>query len=231
VRAQTLSPPAAIGSVASVPVRPAIHVRSIPLSKRAFDLAVALSGLVASAPLVALIAAAIKLEDGGPVFYGQDRVGEGGRIFRALKFRSMIPDAEAGVGALQAKEHDPRVTSVGRVLRATALDELPQLWNIVRGEMSFVGPRALRPGEIENNGDGEHVEMEAIPGYAERHEVRPGLTGIAQVFAPRDIPRRAKFRYDRLYIERQSFSLDIRLMLLSFWITFRGGWERRGPKV
>src|SRR5207248_1138000 len=103
--------------------------------------------------------------DGGPVFYGQERVGEGGRIFRALKFRSMIPDAESGVGALQATEHDPRVTRAGRVMRATAMDELPQLWNIFRGEMSFVGPRALRPGEIETTGDGHHVDMEAIPGY------------------------------------------------------------------
>ncbi len=164
------------------------------------------------------------------MFFGQDRVGEGGRIFRALKFRSMIPDAEAVVGALQATEHDPRVTRIGRIMRATAMDELPQLWNIFRGDMSFVGPRALRPGEIETGGDGRLVAMEDIPGYVERHSVRPGLTGVAQIFAPRDIPRRYKFKYDQIYIARQSFWFDVRLILLSFWITFRGKWEDRGRK-
>jgi lipopolysaccharide/colanic/teichoic acid biosynthesis glycosyltransferase len=187
--------------------------------------------LIASLPIWGLIAAAVKLEDGGPIFYGQERVGEGGRIFRALKFRSMIADAEAGVGALQAAEDDPRITRVGRVLRATAMDELPQLWNILRGDMSFVGPRALRPGEVETNGGGRHVDMDAIPGYAERHSVRPGLTGLAQIYAARDVPRRHKFKYDRVYVRRQSFSLDVRLILLSFWITFRGRWERRDRKI
>jgi lipopolysaccharide/colanic/teichoic acid biosynthesis glycosyltransferase len=165
------------------------------------------------------------------VFYGQERVGEGGELFSALKFRSMIPDAEAGVGAVQATEHDPRVTRVGRLLRATAMDELPQLWNIFRGDMSFVGPRALRPGEIEVTGSGRHVTLEQIPGYRERHSVRPGLTGVAQVFAPRDVPRRSKFKYDRLYVSNQSFWLDVRLIVVSFWITFRGKWEVRGNKI
>jgi lipopolysaccharide/colanic/teichoic acid biosynthesis glycosyltransferase len=227
----TLAPAAAVDRTVGGSTRSSIRVRPIPAGKRAFDIALATAGLIASAPVAGIIAAAIKLEDGGPVFYGQERVGEGGSIFRALKFRSMIPNAEAGVGALQAVENDPRVTRTGRALRATALDELPQLWNILRGDMSFVGPRALRPGEIETNGSGQHLDMQAIPGYAERHQVRPGLTGIAQVFAPRDIPRRSKFRYDRLYVERQSFALDVRLIALSFWITFRGGWERRGPKI
>jgi lipopolysaccharide/colanic/teichoic acid biosynthesis glycosyltransferase len=142
----------------------------------------------------------------------------------------MIPDAEAKVGALQAARNDPRVTRVGRWLRATAMDELPQLWSIFRGDMSFVGPRALRPGEIEVAGDGRLVALEEVPGFAERCRVRPGLTGLAQIFAPRDIPRRQKFRYDRLYIRRRSFWLDLRLILLSFWITFRGSWEARGRK-
>jgi lipopolysaccharide/colanic/teichoic acid biosynthesis glycosyltransferase len=131
---------------------------------------------------------------------------------------------------MQATEHDPRITRVGRILRATAMDELPQLWNIFRGDMSFVGPRALRPGEIET-GDRRHVAMEDIAGYAERHSVRPGLTGIAQVFAPRDVPRRYKFKYDKIYVANQSLALDIRLIALSFWITFRGRWEHRGRKV
>jgi lipopolysaccharide/colanic/teichoic acid biosynthesis glycosyltransferase len=197
--------------------------------KRLFDVALAGAGLVASAPLWALFAAAIKIEDGGPIFYRQERVGQRGFLFNALKFRSMRPDAEAGVGAMQAVADDPRVTCVGRVMRATAMDELPQLWNILRGDMSFVGPRALRPGEVETSG-GAMVEMDRIPGYATRTGVRPGLTGIAQIYAPRDVPRRQKFRYDRVYVLRQSMWLDLRLILLSFWISFRGTWEARGRK-
>jgi lipopolysaccharide/colanic/teichoic acid biosynthesis glycosyltransferase len=143
----------------------------------------------------------------------------------------MIPDAEAKVGAIQATEHDPRVTRTGRLLRATAMDELPQLWNIFRGDMSFTGPRALRPGEIEVGGRGVVEKLEDVPGFEERSSVRPGLTGIAQIYAPRDITRRWKFRYDLLYVRRQSFWLDVRLILLSFWITFRGTWETRGSKL
>ena len=219
-------------TIASSPAR-GVSTQPIPIGwpKRTFDLALSGIGLLLSAPLWALIAAAIKLEDGGPVFFAQERLGEGLRVFEALKFRSMIRDAEAGVGALQASEHDPRITRVGRLLRATAMDELPQLWNIFRGDMTFVGPRAIRPGEIEVNANGAHVAVTEIPGYEERHTVRPGLTGIAQIFAPRDICRRHKFRYDLLYIRNQSFRLDARLILLSFWISFRGKWENRGQKI
>jgi lipopolysaccharide/colanic/teichoic acid biosynthesis glycosyltransferase len=198
--------------------------------KRAFDATLAALGLIASAPLWALFAAAIRLEDGGPVFFRQDRVGLNGRVFQALKFRSMRPDAEALTGAVQATEHDPRVTRVGRLMRVTAMDELPQLWNILRGDMSFVGPRALRPGEIEADGDGRLVALEDVPGFAFRIRVRPGLTGLAQVYARRDLPRRQKFRYDRLYVETQSWPGDLRLILLSFWISVLGRWEVRGRK-
>jgi lipopolysaccharide/colanic/teichoic acid biosynthesis glycosyltransferase len=142
----------------------------------------------------------------------------------------MRPDAERAVGAVQATRNDPRVTPVGRLLRATAMDELPQLWNILRGDMSFVGPRALRPGEIEAAGDGREVRLDDVPGFAVRCRVRPGLTGVAQIYAPRDVARRHKFRYDRVYIRRRSFWLDVRLILLSFWITARGTWEARGQK-
>lgn len=197
--------------------------------KRLFDGALALTGLTLSAPLWLLFASAIKLEDGGPVFYAQERVGKGGRAFRALKFRSMRQDAEASTGPLQARHRDTRITRVGRVMRATAMDELPQLWNILRGDMSFVGPRALRPEETEIEGN-VPVPLEAVPGYTLRTAVRPGLTGIAQVYAARDISRRDKFRYDAVYIRRQSFWLDVRLILLSFWISFRGTWESRGRK-
>jgi lipopolysaccharide/colanic/teichoic acid biosynthesis glycosyltransferase len=134
------------------------------------------------------------------------------------------------------------VTRVGRWLRATAMDELPQLWNIFKGDMSFVGPRALRPEEIEIiatvgteprarfGGDDEAVPLEQIAGYAQRHRVTPGLTGLAQIYADRDIPRRHKFKYDLLYIKTQSFWLDLRLLALSFWITCHGRWEHRGRK-
>jgi lipopolysaccharide/colanic/teichoic acid biosynthesis glycosyltransferase len=200
------------------------------MAKRALDILLSSFGLIASAPLWLALAAAIKSEDRGPVFYGQERVGLGGRVFRALKFRSMRPDAEALTGAVQAAAADPRVTRVGRVMRATAMDELPQLWNIMRGDMSFVGPRALRPGEIEAEGDGRLVRLEDVPGFQQRITVRPGLTGIAQVYARRDIPRRQKFRYDRLYVRRRSWLLDVRLILLSFWISVHGTWEARGRK-
>ena len=198
--------------------------------KRAFDILLAGLGLVASAPLWAVIAAAIKVEDRGPVFFAQDRVGLGGRRFRALKFRSMIPDAEATTGAVQAVPDDPRATAVGRALRATAMDELPQLWNIFRGDMSFVGPRALRPGELERGGNGRVEPLHAVPGYGERASVRPGLTGLAQIYAPRDVARRHKFRYDRIYVRRRSLWLDLRLIALSFWISARGTWEAAGRK-
>ena len=148
----------------------------------------------------------------------------------AVKFRSMRPDAEAGVGAIQAVEHDPRVTRIGRLMRATAMDELPQLWNIFRGDMSFVGPRALRPGEIEAGRGGVLERLEDVPGFATRVSVRPGLTGIAQVYAPRDVPRRHKFRYDRIYVHNHSWWLDVRLILVSFWISVQGTWEARGRK-
>jgi lipopolysaccharide/colanic/teichoic acid biosynthesis glycosyltransferase len=198
--------------------------------KRSLDVILASIGLLISAPLSAIIALAIKLEDGGPVFYAQERVGKDGKRFRSWKFRSMVPDSDQRFGPLQAGKNDCRVTGVGRILRATAMDELPQLWNILRGDMSFVGPRALLPEEIEVHGNGDLIPLEKIPGYEERHRVRPGLTGLAQIYAPRDIPRRHKFKYDLLYIKKRSFWLDLKLIALSFWITVRGKWEHRGKK-
>ena len=199
-------------------------------AKRLFDVLLSGTGLILSSPLWGLIAAAIKLESAGPVFFTQSRVGERGRHFDAIKFRSMVENAEAGIGPVQATVHDPRVTRVGRVLRATALDELPQLWNIFRGDMSFVGPRALRPNEIEPAGDGRPIPLEAVPGFSTRCSVTPGLTGLAQIYLRRDVTRRQKFRYDLLYVRRRSLMLDVRLILLSFWISLRGRWEARQPK-
>jgi lipopolysaccharide/colanic/teichoic acid biosynthesis glycosyltransferase len=200
-------------------------------AKRLFDMCLSSLGLVVSIPLWVIIPLAIKAEDGGPVFYFQERAGKGGRVFKLLKFRSMIVDAEKETGAIQATTHDPRVLKVGRLLRATAMDELPQLVNILKGDMSFVGPRALRPQEREVLGDPDVLAIEQIPGYDRRLTVTPGLTGLAQVYLPSDAPRRKKFRYDVLYIRRRSFIFDLKLILLSFLITFRGRWEYRGKKV
>ncbi len=193
--------------------------------KRLFDVMLSSAGLFVSAPVWWAIALAIKLEDGGPIFFSQARVGRGGRVFMALKFRSMIPDAERGTGAVQATTRDPRITRTGRFLRATAMDELPQLWNILVGDMSFVGPRPLRPGEVDIRGDGTMMALSDVPGYEERHRVRPGLTGLTQVYAPRDIARHNKFRLDRLYLKRAGLWLDLKLIVLSFWISGRGQWE------
>lgn len=192
--------------------------------KRPLDFVLGLMGLFFSLPLWFLFALAIWLEDAGPIFYKQERVGLNGEIFMNMKFRSMIRDAEKGTGPIQAKEYDHRVTNIGRLLRRTALDELPQLWNIVKGQMSFVGPRPLRPWEIDTE-TGSCQQMANLQNSQLRSRVRPGLTGVAQVFAFRCISREEKFKYDLWYINNQSFILDIRLILISFWISFRRKWD------
>lgn len=204
--------------------------------KRCLDISLAIVGFVVSAPLWICIALLIKLEDGGTIFYCQERVGQGGRRFICRKFRTMLDHAENADDLLPVHERDVRVTGIGRLLRATAMDELPQLWNILVGEMSFVGPRALMPEEIEWSEEGGLVPLEKIQGYEARHRVRPGLTGIAQAYAPRDLPRRHKFKFDLLYIKKQTFWLDIKLIGLSIWLCCLGkceyrGWKCRRPKA
>lgn len=195
--------------------------------KRGFDIALSAFGLILSSPLWLLFAVLIKLDDHGPVFYLAERVGRNGKTFRAFKFRSMKVGADKTV---QAAEDDPRVTRMGKFLRATAMDELPQLLNIFLGDMSFVGPRALLPSEVEIHGSDQHDEVvEDL--FRRRCAVTPGLTGVAQIFAPRDVPRRKKFRYDLFYIRKQNFWFDLKLIFLSFWITFRGRWETREDKL
>ncbi len=200
-----------------------------PLLKRPFDICLAGAMLAMTAPLWAAIAVAIKLEDGGPVFYRQERWGRGRLRFQVLKFRSMVPSSDQEFGIRQAGAHDRRITRVGRFLRATGLDELPQVLSIMRGDMSFVGPRALATNE--QTGDGQPIRYEETPGFATRLRVRPGLTGLATIYLPKDAPPRLKFRTDLLYVRRLSFWLDIRLVVLSFWISFRGKWETRSRKV
>lgn len=120
---------------------------------------------------------------------------------------------------------------MGKVLRAMGLDELPQVINIFKGDMSFVGPRALAVGEVLHLENGDKVEYEEVPGFWKRLSVRPGLTGITAIYKPKDISPQKKFRYDLLYVRNQSFWLDLRLIIISFWISFRGKWETRGKKV
>ena len=142
----------------------------------------------------------------------------------------MLGNSDRVFGPLQAKDGDVRIMRVGRFLRARALDELPQLWNIFKGDMSFVEPRALLPEEIELNGNWKLVPLEKIRGYEERHRVRPGLTGLAQVYAVRDVPRKHRFRCDILFTRRQSYLLDLKLIALSIWISLKGRWESGGKK-
>jgi len=189
-------------------------------AKRCADALLAATGLVVSAPVWLLVCAAIMIEDGWPVFFGKECVGRGGRNFRQLKFRSMVRDAERDTGPVLSWRGDSRVTRVGSVLRRTALDELPQLLNILAGDMSFVGPRPQRAVLVEGY-------LREIPNYGLRHLVRPGLTGLAQVHGRYHTPPRQKLRYDVLYVRNASLALDIKLVLASFWISVKGKWSSR----
>jgi lipopolysaccharide/colanic/teichoic acid biosynthesis glycosyltransferase len=173
--------------------------------KRALDVCLALPAVLLLAPLFGAIALAVLAERRGPVFYTQERLGRGGRRFRIIKFRSMVADAERETGPVWASARDPRVTRVGRFLRATHLDELPQLVNVLRGEMSLVGPRPERPTIA------DQLET-AVPGFRRRLRVSPGLTGLAQVRGGYDCSIRSvrrKLRYDELYIRRRSTLMDV----------------------
>ncbi len=198
--------------------------------KRSLDFIVASLALIISSVLWLIFAVAIKIEDRGPVFYRQKRWGKNKKTVKVYKFRTMVVNADEKFGRFQALENDPRITRVGKFLRATSLDEMPQILNIWKGEMSWVGPRALPINEVQVKEENGSLPDEEIPGFDLRCRVRPGLTGMAQVYAPRDVPRRQKFRYDLIYIQNQSFWLDLKLIFLSLWITLRGKWESRGRK-
>ena len=224
--AGNMSEPKSIVRHAALGIRGDVGAPEEYALKRYLDVALACVGLGVSAPIWLLLAAAIKIEDGGPVFYPQDRWGRGGTKFSALKFRSMAANGEESAGRVQAIKGDPRITKVGWVMRKAALDELPQIINILRGDMSLVGPRALPINERQQNDVDVRLTDDQVPGFALRSSVRPGLTGVAQLYAPRDIARRHKFRYDAIYVRRQSLSLDLRLILRSLWISLTAGWER-----
>jgi lipopolysaccharide/colanic/teichoic acid biosynthesis glycosyltransferase len=176
--------------------------------KRAIDLVLASVGFVLAAPFTLLTALAVYLDSEGPVLYCQERVGEGGKRITVYKFRSMRVDAEPEGTPMWAREHDDRVTRVGRFIRVTRLDELPQLWNVLRGDMSFVGPRPERPFFV------EQLERE-IPFYQQRHAVKPGVTGWAQIkyeYGSSVEDAMEKLRYDLYYIKHLSIALDLSIV-------------------
>ena len=182
--------------------------------KRLLDLALSLPALLVAAPVMLLVAIAIKCEDGGPVFYKQERVTLGGKPFKIIKFRSMIVNAEkAGVPQL-AQEHDPRITKVGRFIRATRLDEIPQILNIIKGDMSIVGPRPERQSYIDQF-------CEETPEFIFRTKVKGGLTGYAQIYGKYNTSPYDKLRLDMMYIENYSFALDIKLILMTIRIMLK----------
>ena len=184
------------------------------LVKRAADVAFSAVVLAALAPLLALVAVAVKASSPGPVLYRQRRMGLNGQTFDILKFRSMPVDAEAQSGPVWSHHGESRATPVGRFLRRTSLDELPQFWNVLRGDMSVVGPRPERPALIEGFRD-------QIPGYMLRHKTKAGITGWAQVHGWRgDTSLTKRIEYDLFYIQNWSLSLDAKIVLLTVWRGF-----------
>ena len=190
---------------------PLIEVVTDPLAgaasgvKRVFDLVVAIPMFALALPVMLIVAVLVRVSSSGPVIYTQQRVGKDGRPFTMIKFRTMRRDAERGTGPILAAENDPRVTWLGRFLRATRLDELPQLWNLLRGDMSFVGPRPERPEFV-----AQYVKD--IQGYGERFRVRPGLTGYAQVNGEYHTSPTTKLKYDLAYIHNHSLWLDLKIL-------------------
>lgn len=174
--------------------------------KRLLDIAVAIPAVIILLPLMAVTAAAIKLDSKGSVFYSQERVGLYGKTFKVYKFRSMRQDAEAESGPVLAKEGDSRITKVGRFIRATRIDELPQLFNVLKGEMSIVGPRPERPFFVEQF-------IKEKPEYAYRHNVKPGITGLAQITGKYNTTAYDKLIYDLIYIQEVSIKTDLIIML------------------
>jgi lipopolysaccharide/colanic/teichoic acid biosynthesis glycosyltransferase len=177
--------------------------------KRAMDILFALPCLLVALPVIVVLAVVVKLTSKGPAFYLQERVGKDGRIFKMAKLRTMIANAEAESGPVWATKNDPRETLVGRVLRRTHLDELPQLWNVLKGDMSVIGPRPERPVFVERF-------KRDIPNYTDRLAVRPGITGWAQVnhVYDRNVDDvREKVRFDCEYIDKMGLAIDLKILV------------------
>lgn len=190
-----------------------------PLGKRLFDLLLASVGLLISIPIWLLSLFLLWIEDPGPLLFVKNSVGRGGKNFHQYKLRTMVRGAEDATGPVLASEKDERVLTTGYILRKTALDELPQLLNILRGEMSFVGPRPQRTVLVQGY-------LQDMPEYAHRHRVLPGLAGLAQVVGDYYLTPRQKLRFDRLYIEYSSLGFDLKLILLAFAIAFWYRWQK-----
>lgn len=190
--------------------------RSFNRFKRCLDVFISVAGLCVSLPIVFCAAVLIKITSRGPVIYRQARVGKGGRIFSIYKLRTMRADAEKGVGAVWAKKNDPRITLVGRMLRKTRVDELPQLVNVIKGDMSIVGPRPERPELV--------AKLQTqISDYDKRLKVKPGITGLAQIYNRYDetiADVRKKIKYDLLYIKRMCWLVEMRIMAQTFLVVF-----------
>jgi sugar transferase (PEP-CTERM system associated) len=186
--------------------------------KRIIDVSLSLAGLLMFLPFFPLIALLIRLDSPGPVFFGQERVGENERNFTVYKFRTMRQDAESSTGAVWAQKNDPRVTRLGRFLRKCRIDEIPQLVNVLLGEMSLVGPRPERPEFVDRL-------KEVVPYYSERHFVKPGITGWAQVCYPYGASVEdalEKLRYDLYYTKNISLTLDLRVILKTIKVVLFG---------
>lgn len=183
--------------------------------KRAVDLLLAVILIVVLSPVFGLAALMILLDDGEPIFFRQTRVGRGMRHFQVLKFRTMIPDAEVYTGPVLAAEGDPRITRAGRILRRFRIDELPQIINVLRGEMSFIGPRPERPEFVANH-------LATIRGYGERFRVKPGITGLAQVNGGYATTPDLKLKYDLVYLYNQSLSMDFQVAMETLRVVLTG---------
>jgi lipopolysaccharide/colanic/teichoic acid biosynthesis glycosyltransferase len=179
---------------------------------RPLDILIALAALIVLSPVLLIAAIAIRLGSRGPVVYRQRRVGLGGREFELLKLRTMVRGSDpVGVGTVVARD-DPRVTAAGRLLRRTSLDEIPNLVNVLRGEMAIVGPRPTIPAQV----------VDYTPRQHRRHEVRPGLTGWAQVQGRAGIPWEQRIELDVEYVERRSLALDLRILTQTAWLLVTG---------
>ncbi|MDO4680032.1 MAG: sugar transferase [Aerococcus sp.] len=183
------------------------------LIKRAFDILLSLILIIVTSPIMLLTAIAIKLTSRGPVFYRQVRITEGNREFDIFKFRSMYSDSEKKTGPIIARKHDDRITPVGRFIRAVRIDELPQLFNIIRGDMSLIGPRPERPFFVKQF-------QEENPHYYLRHNVKAGLTGYAQIYGKYATDFNSKLNFDLIYIKTYSLILDMKIMLQTVKILF-----------
>jgi len=197
--------------------------RCYELVKRTIDIVLSAAALALSTPFWLWALAAITLTDGWPFLYSQTRVGRNRRIFRIYKFRSMIKDAEKETGVVFSAKDDPRVTRAGRIMRRTAIDEIPQLLNILKGDISWVGPRAARPEEVTRY-------LREIPNYDLRHRVRPGLTGLAQVCGTDYDDIAEKLAYDLRYIRDRSLWLDLQTYVMSWANTLFARWDAARAK-